>query len=129
MSGDYRRFEESGGGDSCDRNVNDIPNDAFQKVDSDRHLVVDGEDALTVSLDHRRLADCSVAHDHDLKQGTTRVSQQMNGRECFITLSEVSKSSSLMSAGECDRGCEQVDEREMEEEVGGEDASSYRREW
>lgn len=46
-----------------------IPDHTFQKVDSDRHFVVDGEEAFAVALDHRRLADSPVADDHDLKQG------------------------------------------------------------
>ncbi len=39
----------------------------LQKVDSDGLLVVPGEDALAVSLDHARFAHSSVSHNHHLK--------------------------------------------------------------
>ena len=45
-----------------------IPDHTFQKIDSDRHLVVGGEHALAVALDHGRLSDSAITDDHDLRQ-------------------------------------------------------------
>lgn len=44
---------------------------SLQEVDADGLLVVFGERALAVSLDHAGLADRAVAHDHHLQQRTT----------------------------------------------------------
>lgn len=39
---------------------------SFQEVDTNGLLIVLGEDALAVSLDHTRFAYSAVAHDHHL---------------------------------------------------------------
>ena len=53
--------------------------DPFEKIDSDRLLVVPGEDAFAEALDHAGLADGAGAYNHHLLHGSECQGQKRKG--------------------------------------------------
>ena len=64
--------------------------DPFEKIDSDRLLVVPGEDAFAEALDHAGLADGAVAYNHHLLHGSECQGQKRKGPRRELEWKEVS---------------------------------------